>query len=125
MSQGPVIGIATQTQEAIEGKTPRVWIMGHRYIRALTPLGAVPWLIPLLHDEEPVLRSIYERLDGIFLTGGMDVDPASYGEARHERCGPTERRILQLRLGVRYPWPPEERAENDPKCQTMQSHTLH
>jgi putative glutamine amidotransferase len=34
-----------------------------------------------------VLRATYERLDGLFLTGGVDVDPARYGEPVHERCG--------------------------------------
>ena len=48
----------------------------------LTAVGAVPWIIPLLDDEESALRAIYERLDGVFLTGGVDVDPDFYREAR-------------------------------------------
>jgi putative glutamine amidotransferase len=83
----PVIGIATQTQEAVAGKSTTCWIMGQRYVRALTASGAVPWLIPLLPDDEDMLRAVYEHLDGIFLTGGVDVDPSCYGEERHERCG--------------------------------------
>jgi len=82
----PVIGIATQTLEAVPGKLPLCWVMGQRYVRVLTAAGAVPWLVPLLPDDEPTLRSIYDRLDGIFLTGGVDVDPANYGEERHEMC---------------------------------------
>src|SRR5262249_17376526 len=46
--------------------------------------------IPLLMDDEETLRCIYERLDGVFLTGGVDVDPANYGEAKLERCGQTD-----------------------------------
>src|SRR5918911_983374 len=86
VSRRPVIGIATQTLNAMPGQLPLCWVMSQRYVRVLAGLGAVPWLIPLLHDEA-VLRATYERLDGLFLTGGVDVDPARYGEAVHERCG--------------------------------------
>jgi putative glutamine amidotransferase len=95
-----VIGIATQTQEAVPGHLPRCWIMSQRYVRVLADLGAVPWLIPLLPGDEPTLRAVYDRLDGVFLTGGVDVDPAHYGEPRHPLCGPTdpERDAVELQL---------------------------
>jgi putative glutamine amidotransferase len=82
----PVIGIATQTLDAIPGKLPQCWVMGQRYVRTLANARAVPWLIPLLHDDDVTLQAIYEQLDGIFLTGGVDVDPANYGEPRHQLC---------------------------------------
>jgi putative glutamine amidotransferase len=83
----PVIGIATQTLEPIAGQVPRAWVMGQKYVRVLTRERAVPWLIPLLPEDEPTLRQIYERLDGLFLTGGVDVDPSCYGEDRQPTCG--------------------------------------
>jgi putative glutamine amidotransferase len=86
----PIIGIPTQTMEPIPGQTPLTWIMGQRYVRALTQAGAVPWLVPLLTGDEPTLRAIYAGLDGIFLTGGVDVDPASYAEERYPQCGKTD-----------------------------------
>jgi putative glutamine amidotransferase len=86
VSRRPIIGIATQTLEAIPGKLPPCWVMGQRYVRVLVASGAVPWLIPLLPDDEATLRATYEQLDAVFLTGGVDVDPATYGEARHELC---------------------------------------
>ncbi len=87
MTDRPVIGVPTQTQEAIPNQLPRSWVMGQRYILVLSSVGAVPWLIPALKDEPETLRGIYERLDGLFLPGGVDIDPTNYGEECHELCG--------------------------------------
>jgi putative glutamine amidotransferase len=86
----PVIGIATQTLEAITGQVPLAWVMGQKYVRVLAAAGAVPWLIPLLAEDEATLRTIYDRLDGLFLTGGLDVDPSHYHEERLPLCGQTD-----------------------------------
>jgi len=86
----PIIGIATQTLEAIPGELPACWIMGQSYVQALRSVGAIPWIIPLLPDDEATLREIFERLDAVFLTGGVDVDPSRYGEAKQPCCGRTD-----------------------------------
>jgi putative glutamine amidotransferase len=83
----PVIGVPTQNLQSIGGVSPDIppsWVMSHRYVDSITALGATPWLIPLVDDA--TLRSIYEHLDGIFLPGGADVDPASYNAARDSAC---------------------------------------
>jgi len=90
MRRRPVIGIATQTLEAVPGELPACWIMGQRYVNVLRSVGAVPWLIPLLPDDLGTIREIYDRLDGVFLTGGVDVDPSRYGEAKLATCGRTD-----------------------------------
>jgi putative glutamine amidotransferase len=90
VSNRPLIGIATQTQDAVPGQLPRCWIMSQKYVHVLAELGAVPILIPLLTGDEATLREIYDRLDGLFLTGGVDVDPSRYGEAKLEQCGRTD-----------------------------------
>jgi putative glutamine amidotransferase len=97
---GPVIGIATQTVEAVPGELPPGWAMGQCYVRVLVGVGALPWLIPLLHGNEMTLRAIYDRLDGVFLTGGADIDPTAYGEERHPSCQHTDpaRDWTELRL---------------------------
>jgi putative glutamine amidotransferase len=79
----PVIGIPTQTLHAIEGipeAVPESWVMNQRYSRAVAAAGGLPVMIPLL-DEEDTLRALYDRLDGLLLPGGVDLDPATYGEA--------------------------------------------
>jgi gamma-glutamyl-gamma-aminobutyrate hydrolase PuuD len=48
--------------------------------------GIVEELAPGTSDISTVL----ERLDGLVLTGGADVDPSLYGEARHESFEPAE-----------------------------------
>lgn len=40
--------------------------------------GGAPVMIPLRVDLD-VLRSIYDRLDGVLITGGGDIDPVRYG----------------------------------------------
>jgi putative glutamine amidotransferase len=44
-------------------------------------------MIPLLDDDPDTLREIYDRLDGILLPGGVDMDPRTYGEAPKPECG--------------------------------------
>ena len=99
----PVIGVPTQNLQSLGGVSadiPASWVMSQRYIRALTAVGALPWMIPLLGDDEGTLRGIYDELDGIFLPGGADIDPANYGEERHPRCdhGDPARDLVELTL---------------------------
>lgn len=97
----PVIGIATQTLPAkAGGDLPNCWIMGHRYVEALRSVGGIPWLIPLLPHDPDTMNAVFEKLDGVFLTGGVDVDPSRYGESRHPKCGVTDpdRDAIELML---------------------------
>ncbi len=95
MYHRPVIGIPMQTLQAIDGipeGLPTSWVMNQRYIHTLTAVGGVPWMIPVseVEAEEGTLREIYERLDGVFLSGGVDMDPGTYGEPQHPLCGRTD-----------------------------------
>jgi len=97
----PVIGIPTQTLQSLGGvpaEIPPSWAMSQRYVLALANAGAIPWLIPLVDDE--TLRGIYEKLDGVFLPGGADIDPASYGETPHPLCDKTDRERDRVELAL-------------------------
>lgn len=88
-----LVGVPGQSLQAMDGipdGIPDSWIMSRRYFTTLARAGAVPVMVPLLDDDEATLRALYDRLDGVFLAGGVDLDPASYGQARHELCGRTD-----------------------------------
>jgi putative glutamine amidotransferase len=85
----PLIGISCGTFY------DRAWCppsFGHRqtYVDAILRAGGAPLLIPPVTDEA-TLRVLYERLDGVLLAGGGDIEPAHYGDAPHEKLGTTDR----------------------------------
>jgi putative glutamine amidotransferase len=53
--------------------------MSRPYIIALEMAGALPVLLPLALGAE-TLRAMFERMDGLFMAGGGDVNPVCYGE---------------------------------------------
>ncbi len=89
MRRRPIIGIPTQTLHSIDGipeGLPESWVMNQRYSRAVATAGGLPVMIPLL-DEEDTLRALYDRMDAILIPGGVDLDPATYGESPLPTCG--------------------------------------
>jgi len=58
--------------------------VGQSYCRVLELAGGAPVLIPLLEDEE-ALQDIYDRLDGLLLAGGGDIEAHHFGEKRLAR----------------------------------------
>jgi putative glutamine amidotransferase len=85
-SSHPVIGIPAASYVDQEySATPTYRFNGH-YPAALAACGGLPLVIPL-NLPEPILAAIFERLDGLCLPGGVDVDPAEYGEAGHPDLG--------------------------------------
>jgi len=89
MRSRPIIGIPTQTLHSMDGipeGLPESWVMNQRYSRAVAAAGGLPMMIPLLEDDD-TLRALYDRLEGILLPGGVDLDPATYGESPLPSCG--------------------------------------
>ncbi len=93
----PLIGISCGTFYDRDWCPPS---FGHRqtYVDAILRARGAPLLIPPVTDEA-TLRALYERLDGVLLAGGGDIEPAHYGDAPHEQLGTTDR----LRDGAELP----------------------
>lgn len=86
----PLIAVTTQTLHSIDGipaGLPSSVVMNQRYYVALSLVGAVPVLVPLFDDDDATLREIFERVDGVLIPGGVDMDPASYGATPHPKLG--------------------------------------
>jgi putative glutamine amidotransferase len=83
----PTIGITCLNDQPTQDQHPPRFGQNQAYVHAVARAGAAPLLIPQLTDKT-LLRTLYELLDGLLLSGGEDVDPARYGEPRHEKCGP-------------------------------------
>lgn len=78
----PVIGIVAQSH----GRTEPGMRTNAAYVFAVEDVGGLPVIIPLLRDHD-ALRQLYQRLDGLLLTGGPDVHPRLYGEEVRPACG--------------------------------------
>src|SRR5262249_27858992 len=99
----PLIGIPGQTLQAIDdipAGLPHSWVMNSRYFLATAEAGGLPLLVPLFAADDDTLRAMFDRLDGLLLAGGVDLDPASCGEAPHPKLGNTDpaRDAVELRL---------------------------
>ncbi len=64
------------------GSDPRYLRLRQTYPAAIELAGGLPVLVPPMHDVE-ALHELLARLDAIVFPGGVDVDPAEYGEAPH------------------------------------------
>ena len=72
----PVVGVTAGTDPSRRG--PARYRLNRAYLDALVAAGVAPVVLAPGPDAVPLL----ERLDGLVLTGGADVDPALYGEER-------------------------------------------
>lgn len=93
MAVRPLIGISTQTLHSIDAipeGLPPSWMMSERYILAVAGAGAAAVMIPLFDQDEASLRAVYDRLDGVLIPGGVDMDPHTFGEEHSSRLGRTD-----------------------------------
>ena len=61
-------------------------IVLNNYIRSIERAGAMPIVLPVTESAEHVMR-FAAMCDGFLFTGGVDIDPARYGEEKEEVCG--------------------------------------
>jgi putative glutamine amidotransferase len=53
------------------------------YLDGVTRAGGIATLLPPQPVDGDIARSVLDRLDGLILTGGRDIDPAVYGQDAH------------------------------------------
>lgn len=77
----PMIGLVPLTDRERDS----YWMLPG-YMQGIEGAGGLPVMLPLTND--PVLISqITEEVDGFLFTGGQDVSPSLYGQARSDCCG--------------------------------------
>lgn len=92
----PLIGITTSEVRVPDHVTPapqadpprREMALGMKYTMAIEAAGGVPVVMPPMHDD--AIPALLDRLSGIVLSGGPDIDPGTYGGRYHPKLGPTE-----------------------------------
>lgn len=103
----PLIGVTTSELRRGElatlrrhGEPPHPEMaLGMTYLRAVEAAGGLPIVLPPVALE--AVPALLERLDGVCLSGGPDLDPDAYGApTRHPELGPTEPSLDAFELAV-------------------------
>jgi putative glutamine amidotransferase len=102
----PLIGITTSEVRIPDHVSPapqsdpprREMALGMKYTMAVEAAGGLPVVMPPMHDE--LIDPLLDRLSGIVLSGGPDMDPGTYGGRYHPQLGPTEPDLDHFELQI-------------------------
>ena len=101
----PLIGITTSevrrrsdVHPLREGDPPQAELaLGMLYMRAVERAGGIPVVLSPL-SESSAIEALLDRLSGICLSGGPDLDPTTYGAEPHPELGPVEPELDDFEL---------------------------
>lgn len=79
-----VIGITSSQENANE---PSEFTSPKSYSKAIEHAGGLPILLPIIDENVELIEEMLEHVDGLLLTGGVDVDPLLFGEQPHRELG--------------------------------------
>jgi putative glutamine amidotransferase len=102
----PLIAVTTSelrrpadVRQPEHGEPPRLELaLGLTYPEAIERAGGLPVIVPPLRPD--TIGPLLDRVDGLCLPGGPDLQPAAYGEEPHPELGPTEPRVDALELAL-------------------------
>jgi len=77
----PMIGINADFRAAVDEK-PGFTFVAAGYFDAVSKAGGIPVVLPPLEEQED-LEQVLDRLDGVLLVGGADLDPRRDGWMLH------------------------------------------
>ena len=106
MTARPLIGVSASELRPAEGahfahhsEPPRRMLaLGVTYLDAVAAAGGIPVILAPLPARR--LEAIIDRLDGVCLSGGPDIEPGCYGAGAHAELGPTEPEVDLFELGL-------------------------
>lgn len=85
----PVIGLTTYLEQAKQSVWDvRAAFLPQVYFDSVTASGGVAVLLPPQPDPDAAADAVLQGLDGLILTGGLDVQPELYGAERHPLTDP-------------------------------------
>lgn len=113
----PLIGIPCHAGLRAETERP-IYYNNRSYIHAVERAGGTPILIPILEEVES-LTPLLPRLDGLLISGGIDVDPTHYDEDPHPLLGETNAQLDKLEMNL-IQWALEHRKPTLGICRGMQ-----
>ena len=94
-----MIGVLTRQDLSATWERYPLYGQGLAYCRSIALAGGAPALIPL-ELGELAWRSLYQRLDGLLLPGGVDIAPALYREAPHPKLGKVDDALDQAEMAL-------------------------
>jgi putative glutamine amidotransferase len=100
----PLIGIPCRASVRGENSEKPIYYSNKSYVHAVESAGGIPVLIPILKDFDS-LHALLSRLDGLLLSGGIDVHPAAYQEEVQVELTETDPELDKLELVLaRWAW---------------------
>ena len=82
-----------------QGEPPKLEVaLATQYPEAIERAGGIPVIVPLLRPD--AISALLDRVDGVCLPGGPDLQPSVYGEEPHSELGPTEPRVDAVELAL-------------------------
>ncbi len=94
----PLIGIPCHAGTRAGTDRP-IYYNNRSYIHAVERAGGIPVLIPVYHDLSGV-HVLLSRLDGLLISGGIDVNPRNYQDDPHPMLSETNPPLDALEIAL-------------------------